>query len=356
MSYRTYTAPELKAVAGKGGAVECVESDSGTILCSEFGGRLLGLFPDRRLHNVLWVHEDPENAFVTGSWFIGGDRLWIAPERNFYYENPRDFDGFHVPAGIDPGNYAKTGPMTFDNRFPLLDLSKNELYENTHARRSFRQIADPFASGLAYAGLSIEDSISVPSPDALFCAWSITMVYTRGAAAPGTALFPVRPGGSLIEYFDPVPAERGGVEYGYGRFRIDGANVYKIAIAPEDIVRENPVKAVYVSPFATGGTYFCVIKRGSDLPRSQEGCVDIPKKEPEGRKGAIQSYNNGPGFPGPEGCDFGEIELQMSKCVSNGAKTISRASHEVLSYAGSKQEILSLVQKALKIDAAPLLY
>lgn len=354
MSYKTYSLDELKQAVSKYTPVTILESASGAVVLTQYGARLLGLFPAATQKNTLWVNQSLDDVFAGESWRIGGERLWVAPERDFFYENPRDFDGFHVPAGIDPGNYTRAAETAFQNSFSLLNLATNDVFDNTLARRSFALVNDPYAANLAYAGVSITDSIEVQSEGARFCAWSLAQVYCGGPATIGTAFFPIKKGASVLSYFDPIPANRSDVRQGYARFKIDSAAIYKLAIAPEDILWDNPCKAVYVSPFPQGGQWFAVIKRTSDMPRSQGDCLDAAKRDPDSAKGAIQSYNNA---PGPEDDSiFGEIELQLSAGVKHGKKTISKATHELLAYCGSKGEILELAKTALGAGETPAVY
>ena len=287
---------------------------------------------------------------------MGGERLWIAPERNFYYENPRDFEGFHVPAGMDPGNYEGSDDLTYVNTYTLMDLKSNQLAEGTTMQRSFAPCDDPYGTGLAFAGTTIRDSITVPGAELDFCAWSLAQIYTCGAANPGTVLFPIKEQGQILNYFDPIPAGRAEVKQGYGRFRIDAADIYKMGIAPEDMLFDNECKSVYVSPYPGVDRWFCVIKRSNDMPRSQQECVDYPKSNPEGTKGATQAYNNGPDFPlGPD-FPFGEIEMQLAKGVRTGDTTVSSGEHQLLAYAGAKEEILKLAATALGTRDMPEVY
>lgn len=354
--YPTFSCKQLQSTVEPHTAVDIETTESGAILATEQGARLLGLFPVADLPNVLWVHEEVGRLMGEGQWMVGGERQWIAPERGFYYENPRDFAGFHVPADIDPSNYLRTADMSYESQFSLLDLWTNEVYDDCLARRSFKPISDPYNTGLAYAGARISDSIQVHSTSLAFCSWTVSMVYTCGSAARGTALFPIRPKGQLISYFDPIPADRADIPGTYARFLIDGEAVYKLAIAPEDIAFENRCKGVYISPYPCLDTWFCVVKRGDDLPRTQADCVDQARGNPDGHRGAIQSYNNGSRDAGVEDCPFGEIELQQSRGISNGIHSTSAGTHELLAYAGSMEEMLDVAKAALMLDKRPRIY
>jgi len=356
MKPKNFTFQELKSLIETNTQIIVKESNTGLLLFSVYGARLLGLFPLKNENNVLWVTDNIVESIQKGQWMTGGERVWVSPERSFFYENPRDFIGFHVPAGIDPGEFDITGDLCFTNRFSLLNCEKNETYDNCLTQRSFSLIDDPFQTQLPYAGVTIQESIRIPQTHLPMCAWSIAQVYTCGTNNPGTALFPIRPGGTIVPYFNQIPDSRAYVKEGYARFKIDAQSIYKLGIQPEDMIFENEVKAVYISPCPHNESWFCIIKRSNDMPRSQIECVDVARDNPSGPKGAIQSYNNGPGFSGGNNVPFGEIELQLSTGKTIGEFTISEASHQLLSYYGTKNEMLELAKHALLLNVIPEIY
>lgn len=356
MPYRAFMFDELKENLSGRTETRTVQSGCGAAITTAYGARILGLFPDTDFPNVLWNHADLQKQISSGRWMTGGERLWIAPERNFYYENPRDFDGFHVPSSFDPGKYEPDGDGGYRNEFSLLDLSTNEVYDGSVSKRRFEPIDDPYRSGLSCAGIRIHDSVAVRAEALDFCAWTIAMVYTCGAQNPGTVFFPIKQGGTLLSYFDPLPADRAEVLDGYARFLIDGEACYKLAIAPSDMLMETPCKSVYVSPYPTSERWFCVVKRGTRVAQSQDECVDIPRRDPDGTRGVIQSYNHGPTDGPIEDVPFGEIELQLPKARPAGEALVSEATHELLAYTGSRNEVLELARTALQLDSTPSAY
>ncbi|MBD3321108.1 MAG: hypothetical protein GF350_08455 [Chitinivibrionales bacterium] len=355
MAHKSYFLKELKDIASGHSSISTVATDSGTILITEYGARILGLFPRNDLPNCLWNPEKIDSLMNERSWMVGGERLWIAPERDFYYENPRDFEGHKVPAGMDPGDFKKTGNLTFKAQYPLFDFIRNETYEECFSQRSFKLKTDPFNSGLAFVGVEVCDTISVNKPDIDICCWSMSMVYTCGPEMPGTAFFPVADNAAILGYFGQVPEDRAQIVGTHARFRIDADGIYKIAFKPEDTVSDNKSKIVYISPYPDSDSWFCLVKRSGDIPRVQEECVDPPKADAEGPRGAIQAYNNGPDF-GDELLPFGEIELQLAKGITKDSNTVSTGTHELLCYSGSKSSIVSLAKEILRLSSDPLPY
>ena len=355
MSYQFYSLPEiLDSLGGKTGTV-VKYTETGALLFTDFGARLLGLFPSRFELNTLWVAPDLRDRIAQNSWVTGGERLWVSPQRNFYFENPRDFEGFHVSPEIDPGVYKRSGELSYESQFCLMDFMRNLTYNESIARREFQILEDPYKTDLCYAGVRINDFLSINHTDVDVSAWSITQVPTCGPNQPGTALFPLRKGSSLISYFDPIPDDRVSVEHGYARFLIDSQQPYKLGVRPEDVVWENKAKIVYVAPFLDESCWYCLVKRSDDLPRAQCDCVDPAISNPSGPRGTVQLYNH---FfdPNYEYLPYGEIELQFKKGKSANGKTVCEGFHELLGYSGTKDQILKLARSILQIDTLPEIY
>jgi hypothetical protein len=357
MPYTTFPYDELKSQIASVAEVISRDTPTGRYLFSRYGGRLIGLYPGQDDFNVLWVYGNIKQHITEEQWLIGGERLWIAPERSFFYENPRDFEGYHVPTGIDPGEYIKNGELTFANTFALLNYVNNDTYFECINQRTFALLEDPYRSGLQYAGVSIYDKITLGHPEIEMAAWSIAQIYTCGAKRPGTVLFAANPNAVPLTYLGSIDKQRFTVTPGYVRFQLDGADMCTMAVRPEDSPRDNPCKAVYVSPcpYSTE-KWFCVMKRSPDVPVDQNGCMDVSTENPDGPRGAIQAYNTGAEYLEDEYLPFGELSIQLKKGKTIDGQTISEGSHELLSYIGSKQEILELARTALRLSTPPTVF
>jgi hypothetical protein len=334
--------------------ISTIESKTGVALFSEFGARLLGLFPSSELPNTLWVPEDIDGRMLSNDWLLGGERLWIAPQRDYFFTDPQNFGGFHVPPHLDPGHYEQKKDLSFTNTFILHDQNLNQQHNNCEIKRHFKMIeTDPYESGLSFTGVTINDSLSVPNASISICAWSIAMVPTIGPQKPGTALLPIANSSSLVNYFDTTPSDRSSVENGVARFLIDSKKHLKLAVTPAGILWNNSARVIYIAPFPDVEQWFCLIKRSDALPKDQDDCVDIPANNQLGLKGAVQVYNHGYGSK----MHYGEIELQFPKGILNDVnRIVSGGEHELLSYCGSKEEILNLAKQVLGTARIPQIY
>ncbi len=362
MLFKSFSYNELRAIAERYTKTVVKENNNGSLVFTAQGARLLGIFPDAKGDNVLWVNENLNECFLQHQALIGGERLWISPERNFYYENPRDFEGYRIPSEIDPGDYEyidDAAVVKFESTFSLLEYDRNKLFDNSEERRTFTVISDPYTTHLPFAGVSITDEVVINDTTIKMCGWSIAQVYTYGPESPGTALFPVKSGCALISYFDQIPPERAEICENYARFKIDGCFSCKVGIRPEDIPFDNICKAVYLSRMPSDSSVWsCVIKRSDAVAKTQNECVDMAKNNPDGPKGAVQAFNTDHGSSKENLLVYpcGELGLQLSKGIVKEDRTVSNATHELLGYTGSKDEMLELAQQVLQSDSRPSLY
>jgi hypothetical protein len=85
-------------------------ADGGVLMLPDYG-RVLGLWPHWRGENALWVNPEFFQQLRIGAkddgWMNpGGDRIWIAPEEEFFP------NGQEVPPVIDPGHFVLVAEKT----------------------------------------------------------------------------------------------------------------------------------------------------------------------------------------------------------------------------------------------------
>ncbi len=79
-----------------------------TLVVTAAGGRVFGPFcGDSDALGWSLEGDKLEAALLSGHWNIGGERIWLAPERAFNFSDPaRMLDTYHVDPAIDPGNWS----------------------------------------------------------------------------------------------------------------------------------------------------------------------------------------------------------------------------------------------------------
>jgi len=317
------------------------------VIC-ERGARVLGIFLDSS-PNLLWVNPRLEDVFSKNDWNIGGLRLWISPERNFFYRRPESFEEWFCPEGIDPGEYkiveVSPGKAVFEGRIQANDNLLGARLE-AQVRREIRLLE----SGKVFMRLRIVDALVGDYP-ARVNPWALAQVPISEMDA-GTVLVPVRRGAEPIHYFTEIPRDRLRVSNDHVSFKIDGQYVSKLGIRPEDL-REPELGAIaYVSRIGKR-MWSALMLRSHDIPSSQEDCLDVPKRNPNLPRAAIQSYNSGPeSFPDIR---FGEIELQLAPTINISGRIVARVEYDLIAVIGGKSAVLTGVRKFLKIPK-PRLY
>lgn len=324
------------------------------------GGRCIGLYPCGELCNVLWTNPQYEDAVRMMQPDVGGDRLWIAPERKFFYENPRDFEGYHIPFEIDPGDYQfiEDSVVRFRNTFSLLEYDSNNVIDDNTAERSFIIIPDPYDSHLPFAGVSIEETLTINAPSIRMAALSKTMVFNPGPESPGCAIFPLRAGFSYLSYGTRESLAAVEKAPDHVRIRIAGAPSNALAISPEACPSDTTIKSIIAAPLSPKSrNWFCLMKRSADTPTDQEGCVDSPRHDPKGEK-AVSIIHDGSFLDEKTRKEsyFCEASLFLNRGTSEDATTVSRGTHELLSYIGEYDDIRDLIATATGCSTISLLF
>ena len=366
----------------------------GTIVAAQHGARVLGVFPCRegRSGSAVWINPHIE-AIVTGKaqdWKgegeggTGGDRLWVSPERNYYYRKPQEFGEWFCPRAMDPGSYetveSTETSVLYRNRFDLQDLLHGWTLHGVVAERCLRILDNPFAArkSLAgvwrragYAGFEMVEKIEVPAPrkgiSPVLCPWGLTQVPPAAPGAVGTVIVPTGRRASPIGYFGPIPPDRIRVNDDHLIFRIDARRITKLGVLPEDLPADGPVRVAYLRPVlpdalaaASGdlpeadiekGDWMLIVRESEDVARASADAMDPAKAAPDGPRGVIQSYNSGP----PSNALFGEIEIQFPpvRKDANGAWR-AKAASRFLAFHGSKADMLLIASQALGLKSLDL--
>lgn len=338
MSGRKEKEKIVSALEGLTRVVE-LKTNAGSVLITEYGARILGVFMGKR-RNPFWVAEDLRDIINRLDWNIGGNRLWVSPERNFFYKNPEKFEEWFCQRSLDPGSWRI---ISCGNRNVILEEASEikDFLSNTevHALLS-RQISVSDAwlkRNLAYVKIRIRDAIAARGVLRNGIAlWALTQIRP-GEKKSGTVIIPTRQRARPIHYFGKIPGDRLRVFRDHVSFKIDGSAVYKLGIAPEDIPQCSEI-LYYVEH---DNEAFLLSMRTAMTPTVQEECLDVAKAEPSGPRGCVQSYNSGPDL-----C-FGEMELHFKPAVGIKDLWVSYADYDVDVFAGSRGEALRVLRKII---------
>lgn len=326
-----------------------------SIIISEYGGRPLGIFPKKNSSNLLWVNQELSTQISKRSRDIGGDRYWISPERSFFYRDPENWEVWFCPEGLDPGHYSITekseekcvleSPISIQNQWD------NDIYQGS-ITRTIQLLEEPISTEINYCGIECLDSCTLHHPNLKVNGWSLATVNSGGIKNPGTVLIPTKNKGKPISYFRPIPPDRICIEDDYIGYKVDVAEVYKLAIRPEDIDFSIKAKIGYVLDLPESDDYGLLMKLSDDIPKSQEDCFDTARDHPNAEIGVIQSYNSK--SPDKMELRYGEIELQLNKFETTNGVSNGKSTHQLIGYVGDKDEILGVIEKYMKIQEPEL--
>jgi hypothetical protein len=340
----------LSIKADIGNIVELNFNNESSAIVSEYGGRLLGLFPKNESSSLLWINPEIQNEIKSRKWEVGGDRYWISPEREFFYEKPQMWEGWFCPHGLDPAYYEilaeSSRTCTLSSPITVESQIKKEIY-NGEMTRQITLMKEPISTGLSYVGVKFVDDCVFFQPNLQINGWSLACVISGGSLNPGTVLIPTKSNPKPLSYFRTIPQDRIRVGKRHVAFKIDVDDIYKLGIRPDDIDFSRKAKIGYVLKIPDSEDYGFLVKLSEDIPKSQEDCFDVSRDHPDEEIGVIQSYNsesvNKPLFK------FGEIELQLNSFKTIDNTSHGKAIHEIYGYLGSKAEILEVIEEYLGI-------
>lgn len=198
--------------------------------------------PHRARVVAVTLGPDGQNQFHDDGAGGGGDRLWIAPEPAFHWEDvdqARDapFEHYHVPECVEPGRYQRVdaGPRHITLANEGVDLTDHRVGKRIlfDVLRQVRIIDAPagLPPGLATASFAITNTLTLRGGD-------------DGAVAEGWDLLQLPRGGTIIcptvtpletmptPYFEPFE-DSVTLRPDAVWFKVDGKRQIKMGLPPE---------------------------------------------------------------------------------------------------------------------------
>jgi len=325
-------------------------NEESSAVISEYGGRVLGLFPDNTNYSYLWINPKIDDVIKSRTRDIGGDRYWISPEREFYYEKPDTWEGWFCPSGLDPAYYEilaeSESSCTLSSPISVESKIKKEIYQG-EITRQITIIKEPVITGVQYCGIEFLDDCVFYKPNLKINGWTLACIISGGKDNPGTVLVPTKLNPKPVSYFRTIPDDRLLIGENYVAYKIDVDDIYKLAIRPDDIDFERSAKIGYVLKIPDSEHYGFLVKLSDDIPRTQDECFDISRDHPDAEIGVIQSYNSN--SPDKPLLKYGEIELQLNPFKTIDKTSHGKAKHQIFGYIGTKDEIYGVIEKYLDI-------
>jgi hypothetical protein len=265
------------------------QTGAGVIRLLPGRGRLLGIKMGG--HEALWAPSESP-----APWNLGGERLWIGPERAWFWQQTDkvDFSQYRVPPALNPDHWK------------VLETTPSHAAAQTG-------IALQCAHSDGACELQIRRTWDLLTPDhpqdrsiRLRTATRMEILGgTHGQAVDLWSLIQIPPGGEIMmaspgiscprNHFDPCPPGEFDARDGHFRLRIGGNAVFKIGLSPQ----HSSGKIIYSRPVAQGRLELC---REFPVDPTMRYC-DAPLDAHDAQGDAVQFFNDGGQHGG-----FGELE------------------------------------------------
>ncbi len=305
---------------------DSLETDSGgVILVVPEYGRVLGVWPDRKLPTPYWINL----SFLTGTqeqadWDNpGGHRIWIAPEKEFFISDiRRPFETYKVPKVIDPGRwnyFANSSEISFscDVRLHAFRSQRDILLNIKRVIRplSIDAVSDmiPLEVGSCQCAAYEEELELICYDELKVGLWSLIQVPLGGEM-----VVPVKSGGKVTEFFGDgscyITGDEKFVKIKYDRhcrrdFKLGFglSSVEDVVYYRRDISRDHSCLITQKFTTSDGGEY-----------------VDMPWNSDVDNGSVVQSFCGGT-------YGFGEIEVHHPVKQNVAGCYVSKGSSVVLS-------------------------
>lgn len=309
---------------------EIASNDGARIVITQRGGRIFGPFMgDDSAESLNWISAalSSPDAFsdfrAAEQWNMGGDRVWIAPEIQYFIQDRNDLTGsYHLPPAVDPGQYTLT--VASDHGIALeqnLTLEAHNLATGTKqlsVERFISAVADPLReiqfdrSGLSYFGYQQKVTL--------------TELNTHPIRSESWVLNQLNPGGTLIipfthdvlaaEYFGSVADDAKTVNHAGGAkhlsIAITGDRQYKIGYKAVCMTG----RFAYLNHLSDGRASV-LVRQFSNNPSATY--TEEPPVQPNENGFSVHVYNDGGALGG-----FGEMESNGQAMGGNtGLSTVT---------------------------------
>jgi len=284
------------------------KTESGSVSISPERGRVLGI--ELAGHQALW-----SPATSDAPWNLGGERLWIGPEVDWFWQRvgKPDFSLYQVPADLNPDRWSVTR-RDADSCCGEIEVSLQSAHRDARVRLGISRAFElnPTSGIESRGGLSFRISTTLEILDGTagqpVDLWSILQVPFGGSMIIPTVGSPIP-----RDYFAPCPASEFTSSPGLLELKIGGPAMFKVGLAPH----ASAGRVAYARPI---GSDWLVLERSFPLHPALRYC-DSPMDLPGTQGDALQFFNDDGSF----GC-FGEMEHRSPVLVcGEGPQTLTES-------------------------------
>jgi hypothetical protein len=324
----------------------------GKIVVTPHGSRVLGVFTHEGAENAFFVNEelaDAESArkMLAGPHLLGGDRLWMAPERGLFFRGNKEADGYVFQPGIDPGNWVvgklteQSVRMTNDFVATYFQMPGSRL--RGIVERSIRQTCRPLAekpANVNFAGYEIAsrfELMEAPQDDLHLGMWFIIQF---GATVGGHLYVPTSGRAVVTDYYEPSGPGYLKVTDTHVRFKVDSKERHKIGIRVNEVMG----RGGYLSDGDGSGQATLVVRSFMNNPSGKY--ADAPLHTPAGTQDSVQGYNHHTGVKG-----FVELEYHTPAICRSMAEPVVMDVNQVWVFTGKRADLVAIAVKLLNLPA-----
>jgi hypothetical protein len=333
---------------------------AGDVVITPHGARVLGLFTETEGDNLFFVNPELATAstakqFLAGEHVLGGDRVWIAPERGLFFHGDKLADGVSTQPPIDPGSWVigrqSSSAIRLSHEFKATYFRiPNSIVRGT-VERSIRTIPSPFIhapnslaalSRVKYVGYEIASSFRLlesPSDDLHFGLWFLIQLVVPN----GGYLYVPTSAKAVVtgDYYEPTGPDYLKVTdspHAHVRFKLDSIDRHKIGIRATEVLG----RAAFLSNDSPSGKATLIVRNFLNNPSAHYS--DVPLHTPAGTQDSIQSYNHN---SGPSG--FGELEYHTPGINRAMAEPVVTDTNQVWAFAGARADLIPLASRLLNL-------
>lgn len=345
----------IQGLRGAGKELSTLTSHCGqTVVLLPYGGRILGLFFAESPSNVLWTHpalaaaETARELYESSRWHnSGGDRTWLAPERDYFYPDFPDTSRYVQPKQFDAGNFEIAAQdaqrIELRTEFTLrsyrtaanlrLELTKAVSFTSDPLATKSSPLA---ADELEFAGYRLETSLVAAEPlaeDACVGIWNLLQMPGGGAMFAPT-YFRTEP----TVFFGDIPAGHVRVENRFVRYQMEAQAEQKICIS----ALASTGRLGYLRQ--EGDAWVLVVR---DFRIDPTGAYrDVWPSRPEDDGYAVQICNINADYLGY----FAELEYHAPAICAGAERQSSCDVSDVWAYRGERDAITAAAKYLLGVD------
>lgn len=328
--------------------------DGAKVIVSQRGGRIFGPFLSEDGECSCWINDafadrDAFERFLSSDddWNLGGERVYIAPESQYYVRDRSDLWGsYFLPEVVDPGRYAlsqtQPGMCVLHQEMVLEALNIATGQKALRLERVIQPAEDPLRylsdsqdlmRGVTYAGYQETTTLSEHRLDQIMSqVWSILQIDSGGVV-----LIPSSPRVEVTTYQGVADDSVLVIHPHHVELKVTGDREYKFGLKATHVFG----RVGYLNALGDGRASLIV---RSFFSNPSAAYVDEPSHLPGQRGDSVQVYNDNGDLGG-----FGELEC-FGQAIGGATGRSSASDHMSLwLYVGDTDKVKEITTHLLGI-------